>query len=357
VGSPGERDGLLIQHNSTVVIAHLDPELDARGVHFESIDAALRDHPELLEGRLHSAVSADRSKFTALHAAFRSGGTFVYVPKDVHVRAPLQSLTYVDRSGLAVFPHTLLVLDEGANLTFIDRFVSPNNAEAVLSDAVTEICAGPNSRITYVALQEWGPGVTHLAVQRAVLGRDAELRSLDVAFGGALARAEVESILRGDGSSSEMLGVYFGDADQHIDHRSIQDHVGSKTKSDLLYKGALKGRSRAIYTGTVIIEQGAHTCDAYQTNRNILLSETAKAHSVPNLEILTNDPTRCGHAASVGPVDENELFYLQSRGISPEEAERLIVFGFFREVLDRVRLEEVRTGLERAIEQELGEGR
>jgi Fe-S cluster assembly protein SufD len=150
-----------------------------------------------------------------------------------------------------------------------------------------------------------------------------------------------------------MLGVYFGDGDQHIDHRSIQDHVGNRTSSDLLYKGALKDRSQAIYTGTVIIEKGAHLCDAYQTNRNILLSETAKAHSVPNLEILTNDPTRCGHAASVGPVDEDELFYLQTRGIPRDEAVRLIVTGFFREVLDRVELEEIRTTLERAIEAEV----
>jgi Fe-S cluster assembly protein SufD len=174
-----------------------------------------------------------------------------------------------------------------------------------------------------------------------------------VAFGGRLARAEAESLLEGDGGSSEMLGVYFGDADQHIDHRSIQDHIGSRTSSDLLYKGALKSHARAVYTGTVIIEHGAHQCDAYQTNRNVLLSETAKAHSVPNLEILTNDPTRCGHAASVGPVDEDELFYLQTRGIPRDEAERLIVFGFFREVLDRVELPEVRAKLERSIELEL----
>ena len=352
-GDPGRRAGLAIQHNSTTVIAHLDPDLDHRGVHFESLDAALRDHPGLLEGRLNTAVSRDRSKFTALHAAFRSGGAFVYVPRDVQVQAPLQTLTYVDRDGLAVFPHTVLVLDEGAELTFIDRYVSPDHVEGVLSDAVVEIYAGPNSRLRYVALQEWGAEVTHLSVQRAVIDRDARLRSLGVAFGARLARAEVESFLEGDGGSSEMLGIYFGDAEQHIDHRSVQDHAGDRTSSDLLYKGALKGRSRAVYTGTVIIEQGAHKCDAYQTNRNVLLSETAKAHSVPNLEILTNDPTRCGHAASVGPVDEDELFYLQTRGISPEEAERLIVFGFFQEVLDRVELEEVRTGLQRAIELEL----
>jgi Fe-S cluster assembly protein SufD len=153
-----------------------------------------------------------------------------------------------------------------------------------------------------------------------------------------------------------MLGVYFGDGDQHIDHRSIQDHVGSRTSSDLLYKGAMRDTSNAIYTGTVIIEHGAHQCDAYQTNRNILLSDHARAQSVPNLEILTNDPTRCGHAASVGPVSDDELFYLMSRGIPEKEAERLIVFGFFAEVLDRVDIAEIREGLEDAIEQEIERG-
>jgi len=142
------------------------------------------------------------------------------------------------------------------------------------------------------------------ALRGALIERDATVRSLAVAFGATLSRAEAESILSGDGGYSEMLGVYFGDGSQHFDHRSIQDHIGSNTGSDLLYKGALKDRSRAIYSGTVIIRKGAHRCNAYQTNRNILLSETAKADSIPNLEILSNDPVKCGHAASVGPVDE-----------------------------------------------------
>jgi Fe-S cluster assembly protein SufD len=293
-----------------------------------------------------------RTRFTALHGAFRTGGTFVHVPKGVEIELPLQTLTYVDHDGLAVFPHTLLVLEEGASLTFIDRYVSPPLGN-VLSDAVVEIYAGPNSRCRYVSLQDWGEGMTHLAVQRAQLDRDAELRSLAVAFGASLSRTEAESILHGDGGSSEMLGLYFGDGTQHFDHRSIQDHLGSRTASDLLYKGALKERSRAIYSGTVIIRPGAHKCNAYQTNRNILLSEHARADSIPNLEILSNDPVRCGHAASVGPVDEDTLFYIQSRGIPFKEAERLIVFGFFQEVLDRVQLPEVRDSLRAAIEDEL----
>ena len=351
-GAVGERSGLSIQHNSTVVTTHIDPVEAAKGVTFTSLDEALVRHGSLLGDRLHNAVSTHRSRFTALHAAFRTGGTFVYVPPGARVELPLQTLTYVDRDRLALFPHTVIVLDQGAELTFIDRYVSPD-LENVLSDAAVELYLGEGSKLRYVSLQDWGRGVTHLSVQRAIIGRDAELRSLVVAFGGSLSRTEVESVLQGDGGSSEMLGLYFADGDQHFDFRSIQDHFGSRTASDLLYKGALKGRSNAVYTGNVIIQRNAHKCDAYQTNRNILLSETAKAHSVPNLEILTNDPVRCGHAASVGPVDEDTLFYIQSRGIPYDEAERLVVFGFFQEVLDRVTLPEVRRNLEQAIADEL----
>jgi Fe-S cluster assembly protein SufD len=351
-GEVGERSGLSIQHNSTVVTTHLDPKEAARRVVFTSLDEAGNTHPDLLKDRLHEVVPTGRTKFTALHGAFRTGGTFVHVPAGTKVELPLQTLVYVDRDGLAVFPHTVLVLEEGAELTYIDRYVSPDLTN-VLSDAVVEIYAGPNSKIRYVALQEWGEGVTHLSVQRAFIDRDADLRSLGVAFGASLARAEVESILEGDGGSSEMLGVYFADGDQHFDHRSIQDHLGSQTASDLLYKGVLRDRSRTIYSGTVIIQKGAHKCDAYQTNRNILLSDRAKADSIPNLEILSNDPVRCGHAASVGPVDEDTLFYIQSRGISFEEAQKLVVFGFLQEVLDRVTLPEVREGLEEAIAKEI----
>jgi Fe-S cluster assembly protein SufD len=351
-GEVGDRAGLQIQRNSEVMVTHLDPALAEKGVWFGDLDRAIAEHPDLVEPHLHALVASDRSKFTALHAAFRTAGTFVYVPPGIEVELPLQTMTWLDAEDAAVFPRTLLVAEEDSEVTFIDRYGSPDLGRA-LSDAVIEILAGPNSRVRYVALQEYGDGVTHLAVQRARVGRDASLKTLGVAFGAGLARAEVEALLAEDGGSSEMLGVYFGDAKQHIDHRSIQDHAGSRTSSDLLYKGAMRDSSNAIYTGTVIIEKGAHHCDAYQTNRNILLSEHARAHSVPNLEILTNDPTRCGHAASVGPVGEDELFYLMSRGIPRKEAERLVVFGFFAEVLDRVDIAEIREGLEQAIEDEI----
>ena len=353
-GAVGERAGLQIQHNSDVMLTHLDPALAERGVIFADLDAAAAAHPDLVETSLHRLVPTDRSKFVALHAAFRAGGTFLYVPRDVAIDLPLQTLTWVDANGAAVFPHTLIVVEPGAELTFIDRYASPG-LERALSDAVTEIVVGDGAHVRYAAIQDWGAGVTHLVVQRAEVGRDAELRTLSIGFGADLARSETEVVLAGEGGFSEQLGVFFADGEQHFDHRSIQDHVAPRCTSDLLYKGALRDHSRAVYSGWVHVRPGAQRTDAMQTSRNIVLSEHAKADAIPNLEIEAND-VRCGHAASVGPVDEDTVFDLQSRGIPEAEAERLIVSGFFQEVLDRVRIPEVRENAEAAIARELSEG-
>jgi len=359
-GPVGDRAGLLIQHNSATTIAHLDPairgvnetESEQRSkVHFESIDAALRDHPEIVEPYLHALVPDERTKLTALHAAFRAGGTFVLVPDDTRVELPIQALTYVDADGAAVFPHTLLVVGDRAEVTFIDRYVSPDLGRA-LSDSIVEIFVGDGAHVRYVSLQEWGDGVTHLGIQRARVGRDATIRTLHIGFGASLARSEAETVLAEPGGFSEMLGVFFADGDQHFDHRTLQDHVGEHCTSDLLYKGALRDRSRAVYSGWVHVRPDAQKTNAMQTSRNIVLSEHAKADAIPNLEIEAND-VRCGHAASVGPVDEDAIFYLTSRGIPRDEAERLIVSGFFQEVLDRIPIDEIRGRAEQAIQDEL----
>jgi Fe-S cluster assembly protein SufD len=274
------------------------------------------------------------------------------VPRDVRIELPLQTVTSLHDDGTAVFPHTVLVADEGADVTLIDRYASPDLQRA-FSDAIAEIYVGDGARVRYASIQEWGSGVTHLGIQRASVGRDAEFRSLAIGFGASLARAEAETVLAGPGGFSEMLGVFFADGTQHFDHRSVQDHTAPNCTSDLLYKGALRDASRAVYSGWVHVRPGAQKTNAMQTSRNIVLSEHAKADAIPNLEIEAND-VRCGHAASVGPVDEETLFYLESRGIPRAESERLIVTGFFQEVLDRVALEEVRRNAELAIQEELG---
>jgi Fe-S cluster assembly protein SufD len=353
-GAIGDRAGLLIQHNSDVMLGHLDPALAGRGVIFADLDAAAAEHPDVVNRSLHTLVPSDRSRFTALHAAFRTGGTFLYVPRDTKVDLPLQTLTYLDTGGAAVFPHTLIVVEAGAEVTFIERFASPDLPRA-FSDAVTEIHVGDGAHVRYAAIQDWGTGVTHLGIQRVRVGRDAEFRTLSVGFGADLARTETEVVLAEPGGFSEQLGVFFADEEQHFDHRSIQDHVAPNCVSDLLYKGALRDRSRAVYSGWVYVRPGAQKTDAMQTSRNVVLSEHAKADAIPNLEIEAND-VRCGHAASVGPVDEDALFYLETRGIPRADAERLIITGFFQEVLDRVRIDEVREGAEAAIVAELDRG-
>ncbi len=353
-GVVGDRAGLQIQHNSDAMLTHVDPALAARGVIFADLDAAAATHPDLVQRHLHSLVPTSRTKFLAMHGAFRTGGTFLYVPDGVEIDLPLQTLTYMDADNAAVFPHTLLVVGANASVTFIDRYASPD-LEHAFSNAVSEIVVGDGAQVRYVSIQDWGSGVTHLGVQRATVGRDATVRTLAIGFGGDLARAEAETILAGPGGFSEMLGVFFADGHQHFDHRSLQDHVAPNCSSDLLYKGALRDHSRAVYSGWVHVRPEAQKTNAMQTNRNIVLSEHAKADSIPNLEIEAND-VRCGHAASVGPVDEDTIFYLQSRGIAREDAERLIVTGFFQEVLDRVKIDEVRQGAEAAIARELAGG-
>jgi Fe-S cluster assembly protein SufD len=350
----GDRAGVQVQHNSSVAMTTSNQDLDASGVVFCDLDEAVAKHEDLVAPHLHRLVPTDRTKFTALHGAFRTGGTFLYVPPGVTVELPLQTLTYLDEENGAVFPHTLLVAGEDSDVTFIDRFAGPD-LERGLSVAIAEIVVGRAARVRYTSIQEWGDGVTHLGVQRAEVNRDADFRSLAIGFGASLARAEAEALLAEPGAFSEMLGIYFADGDQHFDHRSEQDHAAVNCTSDLLYKGALRDRSRGVYSGWVHVRPGAQKTNAMQTNRNIILSDAAFARSIPNLEIEADD-VRCGHAASVGPVEEEQLFYLMSRGIPRAEAERLIVFGFFNEVLDRITLDEVRQSAALSIEAELDRG-
>jgi Fe-S cluster assembly protein SufD len=353
-GVEGERAGVQVQHNSSVAMTTSNQDLEARGVIFCDLDEATAKHEDLVAPHLHRLVRTDRTKFSALHGAFRTGGTFLYVPPGVTVDLPLQTLTYLDEENGAVFPHTLLVAGADSEVTFIDRFAG-TDLHRGLSVAVAEIVVGRAARVRYTSIQEWGDGVTHLGVQRAEVNRDADFRSLAIGFGASLARAEAEALLAEPGASSEMLGVYFADGTQHFDHRSEQDHAAVNCTSDLLYKGALRDHSRGVYSGWVHVRPGAQKTNAMQTNRNIILSDSAFARSIPNLEIEADD-VRCGHAASVGPVEEEQLFYLMSRGIPRSEAERLIVFGFFNEVLDRITLDEVRQSAALSIEAELDRG-
>lgn len=326
---------------------HLPEELAAKGVVFVDLATAVRDHADLLKEHFFTEVPVDEHRFTALHGAFVSEGFLLYVPRNVEVDIPLE-FTHTVTPGGSVFPHATIVVGENASVTVVDSFRSDDSDTPSLSSSVIEIEAGRGSTVNYISLQQWGNGVRHFQTQRFTGHRDSTVRSLAVNLGSRFARTQVESDLLGEGSFSEMLGLYFADANQHFAQRTLQRHVAQHATSDLLYKGALKEKSTSEYSGLIKVAKDAQGTDAYQANRNLVLSDEAMARSIPQLEIEANE-VRCTHGATVSPVEEEHLFYLMSRGIDRVTAQKLVVFGFFGEVLDRIRVQSVRDELADAI--------
>jgi Fe-S cluster assembly protein SufD len=326
----GKHAGMIVVRDGRVVHHELDAALEAKGVRACGIATCEDDLVAELIGR---ASSASEDAFTVLHDAFLAGGAFVHVPAGVVVEDPILVLHWCEGDGRASFPHTLVSLGEGAEATVLDRFGSPQTDHLV--DAVTELLVDDGAHLRYLTVQEHGTRTWHLGLLRAHVGRDATLRTSAVALGGDYARLRSEALLTGQGAESDQLAVYFGDGQQMLDFRTLQDHDAPNTRSDLLFKGAVEDTARSVYSGLVHLRPAAKKANASQTNRNLVLTEGASAESIPNLEIEAND-VRCSHASTVGPIDDEQLYYLESRGIPPEEAERLIVLGFFDDVFDRL---------------------
>ena len=302
--------------------------------------------------REHFGVCADESRdaFVTLHDAFAVGGALVFVPKGVVVEEPIFVEHRSGGDGLASFPHTLVVAEEGAEVTVVDRFAATGDH---LSDAVIELVVGDHAHVRYVSVQEHGPQTWSVALQRAHVGRDAALHSSAIALGGDYARLRSESLLAGQGGESDMLAVYFGDGTQMHDFRTLQDHAAPRTRSDLLFKGAVEDTARSVYSGLIRIRRDAQKSIAYQTNRNLVLTEGAGAESIPNLEIEADD-VRCSHASAVGPIDDDQRYYLESRGVRPDDAERLIVLGFFEDVFARLPAPALTPALRAAVQEKVG---
>ncbi len=345
----GARSGLLVLHNGRVVHRELDPAVAARGV----VLADVLDLPDGDDVLARSDTGVDA--FTELNAAFLRGAAVLRVPPGVHVPDPVLILHWFDgeggdHTGLASFPRTVLSAGEDSQVTVVEHLASAD--VTALVDPVVQIDVADAARLRYLNVQDLGPRVSQLGYQASRVGRDASLHSSVVALGGDYARVRTDSRMDGKGGSAELNAVYFTDRDRMHDFRTLQDHVAPSTSSDLLFKGALQDRGRSVYSGLIRVQPEARGTNAFQTNRNLVLSEGAGAESVPNLEILTDD-VRCSHASAVGPVDEEQLYYLESRGVPPVAAERLIVLGFLGEVLDRLPSPSLVAGLRAAIARRL----
>ena len=322
------------------------PEMIKAGVILTDLATALRQFPELVDQYLFQTGDSEQlQKFVALHQALWNQGLFCYVPEGVAVEKPIRMWAEVTRGGSAIFPHLLLVVEKGASAVVLDERRSAGAMEGrAISDEMTEIVVKEEGHFQYIRFQRWGSTVRELLSQRTVLERDAQFLHVNVGIGGGVTKGNIETTLKGVGSRADLLGVLCGRGNQHFDFNTLQDHFAPHTTSDLLYKSALKDHAKAVYTGLIRIRKQAQKSDAYQANRNLLLSQGAKADSIPKLEIEADD-VRCTHGVAVGPVDEDQLFYLSSRGIPQEEAEQLIVEGFFEQLFQRIPVPEIREEL------------
>jgi Fe-S cluster assembly protein SufD len=349
-----EASGRIVLIDGHVVHTELDPALAAKGVVLSSLHDAIDSRPELVKEYLATkAVPPEEGKFAALNAALWNDGIFLHVPRGVKLDCPVRVTRWFTESGAAYFSRTLIVADTAARVSYVDEVMSDAFDAQTLTSFAVEVIAQDGAQVQYVAVQRLGKGGFYQAVQRTLAQRDATLDTLNVALGGTTTRVDLNARLLGPGSNSDMLGLYFGDEDQHFDFNTSQDHIADNAGSDLLYKGALDGHSRAVFRGIIRVHKGAQRTDAYQTNRNLLLSPHARADSLPNLEIEADD-VKCSHGATVGQLDDEAKFYLMSRGIPRIGAERLVVLGFLGEVLARLPLGGVGMKVTRVIEEKLG---
>ena len=291
----------------------------------------------------------DDDRFALQNLAEWQHGLLVHVPKGVELAKPLYVQVTSSVPGASLFWRMVVVADEGARFSLIEDLSSTSPDLEAYSNSVVELFVGQGAKIEYVSLQNLSQQTYHFARQRARLERDSELDWVIGGFGSKLGKVWIENDLVGEGATSRVTGAYFADGKQHLDYDTFQEHVAPNTESDFAFKGALREEATAVWRGMIRVEEGAQKTNAYQENRNLLLSEQAHADSIPGLEIMAND-VRCTHGATLGRIDRENLFYLMARGLSRAEAERLIVRGFFQDVLDRIELEPVREAFGAALE-------
>jgi len=317
--------------------------LSINGVIFDTLQNALLQHADLVKAHLLTQPSKLGSdKFAALHEAFLEDGAFIYVPKGVEVTAPIAVTHVASGAGAAVFPHTLVVAEDNARVTVADFFQSDGAGHFACGG--NDLYAGHGAAVTYVALQDWSRDTLSFQFNATVARRDAKVLSLNVHLGARQARHESFSQLQAPGAHSEMLALTVAQDTQEFDQRTLQIHQAPNTSSNLLYKNALLDQAKTIFSGLIVVDPDAQKTDAYQSNRNLMLSDEAEANSLPGLEIQAND-VRCTHGATSARIDREQEFYLEARGIKPAQAQELLVFGFFEEVLGKIEHEPLHDAL------------
>lgn len=331
----------------------IDKEMSLNGVVFSTfIDASAQDQ-ELLSHLIGRIVNYDDGKFAALAATMPESGVLFYVPAGIKLEQPFHTILWGAGTDLALFSHIIIWLEKGASATYIHEMASKEDPKSrTLHSGIIEIFVGEEADLKFVDLQSWNKQTWNFSHERARVEKNGNFDWIHGAVGSKLTKSFLDIDLVGNGASARMSGFYFTDGRQHLDLDTQQNHLSPDTSSDLLYKGALKDKSRSIWQGMIYVAPGAQNTDGYQANRNITLSSNARADSIPGLEILADD-VRCTHGATVGKIDQDQLFYLQSRGIHRSNAEQLIIEGFFDPIMQRIPYEGVRERFQRVIHEKM----
>ncbi len=331
----------------------LSAELQAKGVVVIPLSRAILTHSELLKAHFMAQPQKfGPEKFASLHIAFVTDGAFIYVPPGVVVEEPIVIAQRAAGAGSAVFPHTLVIAEQNSAVTVVDLFSSEDET-AHFACGANDLYGGHGSKLTYVAAQAWSKSTLSFQFNSTVVRRDARVQSLNVHLGAKQARHESLSQMQAPGGVSEMLALTIARGSQEFDQRTLQIHQAPNTKSDLLYKNALLDQAHTIFSGLIVVDPDAQKTDAYQSNRNLMLSDDAEANALPGLEIQAND-VRCTHGATSSRIDPEQEFYLESRGINRPLAEELLIFGFFEEVLKRLESEDIQEALRGLIRSRFG---
>ena len=326
--------------------AHIPDDLRAQGVQVRDLYEVLLTSPEQVETDLGRLAPIPGDKLTLLHAAAWDSGLYVYLPANVRVDGVIEIIHWFETPGLHC-PHTMIVCEQGSAANIVQSFFSPEGAPVFVLGAV-EVFNKPNSDLRHAIVQRMGRASLFISSVDYEQRRDSRALSLNVGLGARLGRTVLQHLITEPGAEARPLGLFFGDGAQHLDFRTLQDHRVGNTMSDLLYKGALYDEAVSVFSGLIRVHPKAQHTDAYQANRNLLLSDAAQAYSIPNLEIGANE-VRCTHGATIGPIQPDEVFYLRSRGIDPAAAEALIVMGFFEVVLREIKPSDLRLSLQKLL--------
>jgi Fe-S cluster assembly protein SufD len=332
----------------------LEDEYAAAGVIFSDLRTALSEHPDLVRRYLGAEGSLDsHAYFWALAQAAWTGGLFLYVPAGVEIDRTLVSRSALARAEVAYFPLTLVVAERDSSVTLLDEVVSPDGGAGWFG-GIVEVHALDGARVRYANLQRLGDGTWNIGAQRVVVGQDANVTTLNAEVGSRVTKVGLDVQMAGKGGTSRLLGILAAGEDQQIDINSLQNLSASHTTSDLLYLSALYDRAKASFYGVIKIQPEARATSSYQECRNLLLSTDAGASPIPVLEIMNNDIIRCGHGATAGAIDPVMMFYAQSRGLDPDDAERMIVRGFFEQVVSKIEDETIRERVLEALVARIG---